>query len=123
MSTWFWLAIATAAGMLLALYLLQAMLRASYSERELSSSNPPRRVDENVQFTVYRPKAIAPECWYPLIAFAHLTSKRADASPHEPDPIKEVKLQATALLGERLVTEYRPVTQDSDSSGDVVGIR
>jgi hypothetical protein len=85
-------------------------------KRELSSSNPPRRVDENVQFTVYRPKAIAPECWYPLIAFAHLTSKRADASPHEPDPIKEVKLQATALLGERLVTEYRPVTQDASQA-------
>jgi hypothetical protein len=74
---------------------------------------PESRADENVQFTVYRPKAVAPECWYPLVAFAHLTSKRADAPPHEPDPVEEVKQQATALLGARLVEEYRTVTQDA----------
>jgi TIR domain len=33
---------------------------------------PPVVVDENVQFTVYRPSAVQPEVWYPLLSFAHL---------------------------------------------------
>ncbi|HKI33126.1 MAG TPA: toll/interleukin-1 receptor domain-containing protein [Gemmataceae bacterium] len=37
--------------------------------------------DENVQFTVYRPQAVAPGQWYSLLAFAHLTAKRPDAGP------------------------------------------
>jgi serine/threonine protein kinase len=66
-----------------------------------------------VQFTVYRPNMVSPGHWYPLVAFAHLTAKRPDAPPREPDPVEEVKRQAQAVLGERLVEEYRPVTQDA----------
>ena len=39
--------------------------------------NPPSPVDENVQFTVYRPHAIKPGRWETLLAFAHLP----DAAP------------------------------------------
>ena len=37
---------------------------------------PAAVVDENVQFTVYRPNAVQPEVWYPLLAFAHLAERR-----------------------------------------------
>ena len=35
--------------------------------------------DENVQFTVYRPRAIRPGLWYPMLAFAHLAERRPDS--------------------------------------------
>jgi hypothetical protein len=70
-------------------------------------------VDEEVQFTVYRPRAVEPERWYTLIAFAHLAAKRADAPAEEPDPVAEVKQQAMQVLGERQTPEYRAVTQDA----------
>ena len=57
-------------------------------------------VDENVQFTVYRPNAVQPEIWYPLLAFAHLAERRADAPRTQPDPIEEVRALAARALGE-----------------------
>jgi serine/threonine protein kinase len=139
MSAWFWLAVAAGLFLLLILcaryraWLLRQIkkvqafvamfLSVRYrndlsrdSNHRLAREKPARGVDENLQFTVYRPKAVAPEIWYPLVAFAHLTSKRADAPPHEPDPVEEVKQQATALLGPRLVEEYRTVTQDASQA-------
>lgn len=57
-------------------------------------------VDENVQFTVYRPNAVLPEVWYPLLAFAHLAERRPDASPFEPDPLEQVRRLAEQVLGD-----------------------
>ena len=56
-------------------------------------------VDENVQFTVYRPRAIRPGLWYPMLAFAHLAERRRDAPPEEADPIEQVKALAQQQLG------------------------
>jgi serine/threonine protein kinase len=70
--------------------------------------------DENVQFTVYRPQIISPQKWYPLLAFAHLSARRPDASPDEPDPLEEVHHQASQALGQKLPS-YQPVTQDSNA--------
>ena len=56
--------------------------------------------DENVQFTVYRPRAIRPGLWYPMLAFAHLAERRPDAPPEEADPIEQVKALAQQQLGE-----------------------
>jgi hypothetical protein len=67
---------------------------------------------ENVQFTVYRPKAVEPAKWYPLLAFAHLEELPADAAADEPDPIEEVQAQARRVLGE-LAGGYADVKQDS----------
>jgi hypothetical protein len=36
----------------------------------------PPVVDENVQFTVYRPGAVQPGVWYPMLTFAHLAERR-----------------------------------------------
>jgi TIR domain len=52
----------------------------------------PAAVDENVQFTVYRPNTVRPEVWYPLLAFAHLA---------EPDPLEEVRRLAEQALGDQ----------------------
>ncbi len=76
---------------------------------------PPDRalpLHENVQFTVYRPKAVEPSKWYPLLAFAHLEELPADAPADEPDPIEEVQAQARRVLGD-LAVGYADVKQDS----------
>ena len=54
------------------------------SPEEHAPSEP--YLDQNVQFTVFRPDAIEPNKWHPLIAFAHLSEKRPDAPDDEPDP-------------------------------------
>ena len=58
-----------------------------------------RVVDENVQFTVYRPRTVRPETWYPLLAFAHLGERRRDAPPEEPSPIEQLRALAANFLG------------------------
>jgi hypothetical protein len=59
---------------------------------------PAAVVDENVQFTVYRPNAVRPEVWYPLLAFAHLAERRPDAPPGQPDPLEQVREMAAHAL-------------------------
>jgi serine/threonine-protein kinase len=75
---------------------------------------PPLALDENVQFTVYRPRVIAPVRWYSLLAFAHLAERRP-GEPDAPDPIDEVRHQAEAMLGEHAAT-YQSTTQDSGAA-------
>ena len=86
-------------------------LKAEAVERGLTT--PPRLVaDENVQFTVFRRSAIKPERWYPLLVFAHLSERRADAPPDEADPIAEVQAQAAQVLGED-AGAFRSSTEDA----------
>ena len=73
---------------------------------------PARTVDENVQFTVYRPRRIAPARWYTLLAFAHLAERRRDAPADAPDPVAEVKRQAERRLGDA-AADYRDTVEDS----------
>jgi TIR domain/SPOR domain len=76
---------------------------------------PPEKalpVHEEVQFTVYRPRAVEPLKWVPLLVFAHLSELPADAAPDERDPVEEVKAQAQRLLGD-LAPKYGDVKQDS----------
>jgi hypothetical protein len=84
---------------------------AEFIEAKQPSKQPPVYLDENVQFTVYRPRTVGPQKWYPLLAFAHLSERRSDA-PDEPDPLQEVRRQAEALLGAAL-PNYRDLTEDS----------
>ncbi len=64
------------------------------SHRSADTDTPVAVVDENVQFTVYRPNAVQPKVWYPLLAFAHLAERRADAPPGQPDPLEQVRALA-----------------------------
>jgi hypothetical protein len=72
----------------------------------------PVRLDDNVQFTVYRPKAVEAEKWHALLAFAHLADKPPDAPSDEPDPLEEVRRQAEQALG-AAARDYASATQDS----------
>lgn len=77
-----------------------------------ASGLPPAKVHDNVQFTVYRPKAITPETWHRLLAFAHLDERPPDAPPDELDPKAEVQRQAEQSLGHK-IRSYQQATQDS----------
>ena len=73
--------------------------------------DPHLYVDENVQFTVYRPRAIRPARWSTLLAFAHLAERRPD-EPDEPDPLEEVRRQAQQVLGKDF-DSFADLSQDS----------
>ena len=53
------------------------------------------RMDEDVQFTVYRPSAVLVDRWSWLLVFADTT----EGSAEEPDPLAEVRRQAEGVLG------------------------
>lgn len=89
-----------------------ALSATDESPAEASGTNTPLYADENVQFTVYRPEKIKPQRTYKLLAFAHLTERRADAPPDEPDPLAQVKKGAAEVLGEQH-SEYVDVQADS----------
>ena len=78
------------------------------------------RIDENVQFSVFRPQVVPPNKWFPMIAFAHLSDRRLEAPPDSPDPIEEVKRQAKELLG-NVQAEYTHVVSDSSEGIPVSG--
>jgi len=83
-------------------------------ELELVVEEPDSQVlDEDVQFTVYRPKVVRPVVWYPLLAFVHKSTlvPQEDGAPPL-DPIAEVQRAAEKLLGEA-AREYRDTTADA----------
>ena len=71
-----------------------------------AASLPRAVVDENVQFTVFRPRELVPDEWQPLLAFTHLASERSDV---------EVRRQAEAVL-RHVIGEYRQVVQDAQDA-------
>ena len=73
---------------------------------DAGSAQPQAAVDENVQFTVFRPRELVPDEWQPLLAFTHLASERSDV---------EVKRQAEAVL-KHAIAEYRQVVQDAQDA-------
>jgi serine/threonine protein kinase len=80
-----------------------------------SPPDPPldyQPVHDNVQFTVYRPRAVRPGEWKTLLAFAHLSERPADAPEDDPDPIKDVQQRANQILGKDLA-QYQDLLQDS----------
>jgi hypothetical protein len=92
---------------------LSACRAALERERRLPTRDVPRPrpVDENVQFTVYRPRRIPLETWCTILAFAHLAERRPEA-PDAPDPLEEMRRQAAQVLGD-LASTYADTTQDS----------
>jgi hypothetical protein len=78
----------------------------------LSGEKAVPRLDDNVQFTVYRPRVIRPEEWYPILAFAHLTERRPEEGPPAPDPVEQVRSEAARILGPQSAI-YQDVRQDS----------
>jgi len=64
-------------------------------ESEMSPTPP---LDEDVQFTVYRPTRVQPQRWYPLLAFAHRTDPIEGPTGEVMNPVEEVARQAATLL-------------------------
>jgi formylglycine-generating enzyme required for sulfatase activity len=69
-------------------------------------------LDENVQFTVYRPREIIPVRWYKMLIFSHLDERPEWLDTSEPSPLEEVQEEAQRILGHRLET-YRKTTEES----------
>ena len=78
--------------------------------RELTE---PIVVDDDVQFTVYRPRNVHPEEWRRLLVFAHKTEP-FESHGVRVDPIEQVALEAEALLGQES-SSYVRVARDSDA--------
>ena len=82
-------------------------------------AEPPRSgaceapLDDDVEFTVYRPRVVTPQRWHTLLAFAHRSELPDDAPPDEPDPVAEVRRQALQVLGPDRIDQYKPSTQES----------
>jgi len=89
----------------------EATAREALAKEEAAPPRRPVHLDENVQFSVYRPRTIQPDVWYPLLAFAHLAARRED-EPGAPDPIEEVHRQAGQFLQNNLAA-YHQSTDDS----------
>src|SRR5262249_50971247 len=84
---------------------------APTSTRDQASSHS-MALDDNVQFTAYRPSVVRPAEWYALLVFAHLSERPPDSDPSTPDPVEEVRRQAQQLLGDS-PSAFKSVTADS----------
>ena len=73
----------------------------------------PSPVDQNVQFTVYRPKAVAPNRWQTMLAFAHLS----DAGRTSPSSLTRLKKWSDRPRRSwQQTANYDQRTQDSGSA-------
>lgn len=59
----------------------------------------PISLRENAQFSVYRPRMVVPDRWYPMLAFAYLAEGRPGES-RALEPIEEVARQAAVMLAD-----------------------
>jgi serine/threonine protein kinase len=66
---------------------------------------------EEVQFTVYRPKAVRPRTRYPMLVFTHLGDP-AESTPGVPTPTEKVRERAAQRLGD-LASSFRGTTTDA----------
>ncbi|HSK77304.1 MAG TPA: toll/interleukin-1 receptor domain-containing protein [Thermoanaerobaculia bacterium] len=67
---------------------------------------------ENVKFTVYKPRTVAPLEWYPLLAFAHLEDLAEEPGQAVGSIEEEIRAQAEQALGDRLPA-YADDSEDS----------
>jgi hypothetical protein len=63
-----------------------------------TTAEPIDVLDEDVRFTVYRPRVVAPNRWYTLAAFAHKTDAYDDPQRGRVDPVQEVQEIASRVL-------------------------
>ncbi|MEZ6063250.1 MAG: protein kinase [Planctomycetaceae bacterium] len=78
----------------------------------LETGAGPLVLHENAQFSVYRPKAIPPGRWEPMLAFAHLSELPPDAASDAIEPLEEVRRQAEQVLGPR-AENFQALTSDA----------
>ena len=71
----------------------------------------PCAIDDDVQFTLYRPGTVSPRRWHWLLLFAH----KSEGGPELDDPLAEVRRQAEGILGAE-ADDYGTLTADSAGS-------
>ena len=69
-------------------------------------------LDDDVQFTVYRPRVVRPQRWNRLVVFAHKTTPVEDVDGSVLDPLREVSRQADEALRDEPLA-FAPVAVDS----------
>ena len=89
---------ATAAQFMTALTSSPAASTTTQVNLRAAVPDKPLYLDENVQFSLYRPRRIVPARWYPMLVFAHLSEART--GQEEQDPQSEVASQAHQILGD-----------------------
>lgn len=93
-------------------HLLRPPATGTQDRAPLPTAQQPRYLDDDVQFTVYRPRVVRPLEWNRLLAFAHLAERRDDANPDAPDPLEEVQNRVHQALGPA-ASGYQRVVQDA----------
>ena len=73
--------------------------------------DPSGPIDDDVQFTLYRPGTVSPRRWHWLLLFAH----KSEGGPEMDDPEAEVRRQAEGILGAD-AADYGTLTADSAGS-------
>lgn len=94
---------------------VEALVAACARTLELPVDDEPVPVDDDVQFTVYRPRAARPGRRERLLAFAHKTEDYEEEG-RVVDPVEEVARQAEEVLGDLA----RTLTSSQDSEVPLV---
>jgi hypothetical protein len=71
-------------------------------------------VDDDVQFSLYRPSCIRPDEWVPFVAFAHRSAPAVTPDGRVVRPVEEVERRAAQLLSD-LPAAYDVIRADSDA--------
>jgi hypothetical protein len=80
---------------------LTRLPRAGEGSGSSSLGTPPAApIDNDVQFTVYRPSVLSPGSWEPLIVYVHKSDPLVDPDYGLIYPLEEVKARARALFGD-----------------------
>src|SRR5207248_1588960 len=82
------------------------------SSSEDPEDSRPNVFDDDVQFTVYRPRTLAPGRWHDMLVFAHKTEPYIDVVRGPVDPVSEVQQAAASRLGEQ-ASRYVDTSEDS----------
>lgn len=60
----------------------------------------PLPLHEDVRFSVYKPRVVAPGEWYPLLVFAHLDELASELSDEDREAIRDIESQAREAFAE-----------------------
>jgi hypothetical protein len=74
-----------------------------------ADETPSKVVDDDVQFTVYRPRMVPPAVWTPMVVFAHKTDPIQTPGRAPVDPVKQVERRAQLHVAD----PARPVSADA----------
>ena len=78
---------------------LEAERFAHTEKDEAAASGAEAVLDENIQFTAYRPKAICPDQWYRMLVFTHIDDQFSERDAGKPLPSKKMEQLAKQILG------------------------